>query len=370
MKILIFATPFYPRKSGLGNYVLTLSNRLANKGHEITILCYDTENTKKYFEKLGKLNVLRIKTKKILDSYHLANKKHLKKILKKLDKEDFDTIITNTRFFESSIIGMNYSKRRKINWIHIEHGTSFVQTNNPIIWLGSRLFDLTLGRKILNNAKTIVAISRSVKDFVKKISKNKKIIVIPNGIEFKEFPTIKKREIRNLIFIGRLIYGKGVQDLIESFSQLKDKNTKLTIIGDGPYKKQLEHLTKEKKLQNRIVFLGEKTHEEVLKILSEHDLFINPSYTEGLPTTVLEAGMVGLPVIATNVGGTSEVIKNKESGLLIKSEDRLNLKKAIEFIIKNHKEREKYSKNLQNNIKKSYEWKKIIERWENLLKKI
>ena len=366
MRILIFATPFYPRKSGLGNYVLALSKQLTKKGHDITILCYDTEKTERYFEKLDKINIFRVKTKTILNAYHIANKKHLRDTLKRLDEKKFDLIMTNTRFFESSLIGMNYAKKRKIKWIHIEHGTSFVQTNNPIIWAGSRLFDLTIGKKILDNAKTIVAISKDVKQFVQKISKNNNIIVIPNGIEFKTSTQhIHKEKIKNIVFVGRIIYGKGIQDLIKS---IKNLDIHLTIIGDGPYLGNLKKLTSTLKIENKITFMGELKREKVNKILPSFDLFINPSYSEGLPTTVLEAGMAGLPVIATDVGGTREIIINRKTGILIKEKNLNDLKKAIIFMINNKKERKKYTKNSKKLIKNNYSWEKIIEKWKKLIK--
>jgi glycosyltransferase involved in cell wall biosynthesis len=101
--------------------------------------------------------------------------------------------------------------------------------------------------------------------------------------------------------------------------------------------------------------------------LSKSDLFINPSYSEGLPTSVLEAGAVGLPVIATDVGGTKEVIINGKTGILIKEKDSEKLKEAIEFVINNSKPRVSYAKNLNKLIKNKFDWKKIIKKWEKVL---
>jgi len=104
--------------------------------------------------------------------------------------------------------------------------------------------------------------------------------VIHHGIELETIPRRKKTDLtKNLIFAGRIIYGKGIQD--------------------------------------RIIFAGGKAREDVLSLLSESDIFINPSYSEGLPISILEAGAVGLPVIATDVGGTKELIFPHQTGLLI-----------------------------------------------------
>lgn len=366
MKILIFASVFHPRKSGVGDYVLRLSKSLSKKGHEVTVFAYDTEETGKYREKIGKVDVFRVRNKRILGVYFWPNKKHLQKQLKELDKKEFDLVITNTRFFHTSIVGKDYSKNRNIPWTHVEHGSTFVQTTNPIIWSGSRMFDLTLGKKILNSADRIVAISSGVEKFVERLSNNKNVVYIPNGIELKDVPKGKPgKKIKNLVFVGRLISGKGVQDLLKSI--VKFKNLKLTIVGDGPNRKELESLTKELNLSKRVKFVGEKKRKDALQYIAKSDLFINPSYSEGLPTTVLEAGLIGTPVIATDVGGTSDVIENKKTGLLIKEKSVEEIEVAIQYMINNEKKRILFSKRLMKQVKSNFDWENIVQKWHKLI---
>jgi len=367
MNILIFTTPFYPRKSGLSNYVLNLSKKLIEKGFNITVLCYDTEKTEILKENIFNINVFRVKCKKILNSYYIPDNRHLDEQLKNIAKKKYDVVLTNTRFFHSSLIGMEFAKKNNISLIHVEHGSSFVQTNNLIIWLCSRIFDLFIGRRILNNANKIVSISEEVKLFVKKLS-GKDSVVIYNSIDTKSIKPIKlTKKVKNLVFVGRLIYGKGVQDLINVFDKLNNKNLSLYIVGDGPYKNKLEDLAKRLNLENKIIFFGEVNRLRVIKILSKSDIFINPSYTEGLPSTILEAGLVGLPVIATDVGGTKEIIINKKTGLLINPKNFIELKNAITTLI-NNSERIKFAKNLNKLIRKKFDWELNIKDWEKILK--
>lgn len=370
MRVLIFAAPFFPRKSGVGNYVVSLSKKLIEQGHEITVLCFDTENTGKFNENYQGIKVLRVKNKNLLGVYFWPDKKHLSEQLAKLDKKQFDLVITNTRFFHSSVVGMEYARKRNLQWIHVEHGSTLVQTNNPIIWLGSRIFDFTMGKKVLNNADRIVAISGGVEKFVRSISNNYKIIRIANGIETKgKKKPVKKGEVKNILFVGRLIYAKGVQDLIRAFSMLGG-DYKLTIVGDGPYRRELEKLVKVFRLEKRVIFMGEKKREEVMKLYPKFDLFVNSSYSEGLPTSVLEAGLSGLPVIATDVGGTSDVIIGKRTGILIKEKDVEGLRKSLKLMIENKKLRERCATELQKKVLKEFSWEETIRKWERELKKI
>ncbi|MBU4002962.1 MAG: glycosyltransferase family 4 protein, partial [Proteobacteria bacterium] len=216
MKILIFAGYFYPHKGGLEDYSLNLAKRLIKQGNKVVVACPNTENSIES-ENLGGIKILRFPSIDLMKVYPIIYSKN--NSIKTLEKENFDLVITNTRFFHTSLVGMQFAKKNKIPWIHVEHGTSFVQTNNPIIWVCSRIFDLTFGKQILRNADKIISISKESKKFVQDLV-NRDVEVIYNGIGLKNIPKYKIRNgTKSIIFVGRLIYAKGVQDLINAFSK-------------------------------------------------------------------------------------------------------------------------------------------------------
>jgi glycosyltransferase involved in cell wall biosynthesis len=151
--------------------------------------------------------------------------------------------------------------------------------------------------------------------------------VIHHGIELETIPRRKKTDLtKNLIFAGRIIYGKGIQD--------------------------------------RIIFAGGKAREDVLSLLSESDIFINPSYSEGLPISILEAGAVGLPVIATDVGGTKELIFPHQTGLLIPPRNPVVLRQAIEYVLENPDQAQRLAGNLNRLVRTNFGWEVLIQKWE------
>jgi glycosyltransferase involved in cell wall biosynthesis len=179
-----------------------------------------------------------------------------------------------------------------------------------------------------------------------------------NSINVKNFSNLKrlKRTFRSnkktIIYVGRLIYAKGVQDLLDA---VKDLNVNVWLIGEGEYKKRLMQLCSESR--SKIKFLGQKNPEEIAKLLSQADIFVNPSYAEGLPTSVLEAGASGLPIIATDVGGTKEIIEDGNNGFLIKPHDTALLKDKINLLLDDSRLCERFSKNIQLKVKKEFDWK-------------
>jgi len=371
MKILIFTGYFYPHVGGYEDHIFQFVENLSKNNIKMTILTTNIPKSKEYEKINENFDIYRIPAMDSLKKTYpifVPNKKFFK-IWKKLRKENWDIIMTRTRFFTTSFLGLVFSKLSKTPLIHVEHGSYHSVLNNKLVDILSRIYDHTIGTLIIKNSKLNIGISKSACNFLKHLGA-KNPILIYRGLDIKNIKYKSRKEIKNLIYVGRLIYAKGVQDLIIAFSELNNSNLKLTLVGEGSYRIYLEDLVKKLNLQDKVFFVGEKTKKEVIEFLLKSDLFINPSYSEGLPTSVLEAGMVGLPVIATDVGGTKEVIIHEKTGLLIKEKDSNELKNAINFMIKNKKQRETYQKNLCKFVKNNFDWEEIIVKWKKLLKEI
>lgn len=149
----------------------------------------------------------------------------------------------------------------------------------------------------------------------------------------------------NIVFVGRLADGKGIFDLLKAVQGLGDK-VHLTIIGDGELKNDLKAYVELNNLNTFVKFTGNKPWgEELFKELSRKDVLILPSYSEGLPLVILEAMSMGLPVIASEVGGIPEIVKDKKNGLLFRPGDITTLKEHICCLQKNPNLYKNLSKN-------------------------
>lgn len=191
--------------------------------------------------------------------------------------------------------------------------------------------------------------------------------VMHNGIDISVFENTKPIEYtktpgRSVItYIGRLVYGKGVQDLLSIFPQLKG-DVQLLIVGDGPYRGELEALARQVDASN-IVFSGEQRPEDIPSILKSTDIFVNPSYSEGLPTSVLEACAAGCAVVATDVGGTNEIILDGSTGFLVKPGDRQALTDRVNLLLENKSMRDTLGKNAKAYVMDNFSWDQIMEQW-------
>lgn len=170
-----------------------------------------------------------------------------------------------------------------------------------------------------------------------------------------------------ITFVGRLIEAKGVQDLIKAFNELAYPDLELWIVGDGNYRKELENLSKG---NSKIVFYGEQSNNNVIDILNQTDIFVNPSYSEGLPTSVLEAASIGLPIIATDVGGTNEIIEHRKTGLLIKPGRVWELENAIKSMLLHMDIARRQGGEAQKIVREKFNWDLIVNQYGKVFDKL
>ncbi len=150
----------------------------------------------------------------------------------------------------------------------------------------------------------------------------------------------------NILYVGWLEKQKGINELLHSCNDLiSDYNIKIQLIGDGSLRNNIESYIVEKNIQNNFSLLGWLNDEEILSNLKKADIFVLPSWYEGMPNALIEALASGLPTISTSVGIISDYIIDNYNGILVQPKNQLNLKKAIEKTINDVNLRNKLSKN-------------------------
>ena len=230
------------------------------------------------------------------------------KIWKKISRKNTKIIISHIRFSPTTWFVFLIVKAKKIPYLHIEHGTGFLIHQNLWIRNIAKIFDLTIGKIILRWADWVVCVSEAWKTWVQNLmNRTEKISVIYRG-----FFILKKEKIPNPIpkigFVGRLVWLKNLEILIHSLKNLEKYPWQLEIIGEWEMLWEWENIAKNLQINNRIKFLWTKNNHWILENFYPNiDIFVNPSLQEWLPTTVIEAMLSGVTVLASDVGGTREI---------------------------------------------------------------
>ncbi|MDA3005347.1 MAG: glycosyltransferase family 4 protein [Actinomycetota bacterium] len=189
----------------------------------------------------------------------------------------------------------------------------------------------------------VVTVSRAIGDAADAIARPRRpITVVPNGADAAVFMPRDPAEARRRLgipaegpvisYVGKLVPRKGVDTLIEAMGILAARAAgapRLVMAGIGGMREPLEQRAAQLDVADRITWLGKVPHDDVGWVMSAGDVFVLPSLSEGLPTVVCEAMACGLPVVATAVDGTPEIVDDPATGLLVQPHDAGGLAAAL-----------------------------------------
>ncbi len=234
-----------------------------------------------------------------------------------------------------------------------------------------------IGRFAMKKANRIRVISHAIFNQVKEqgIEENK-ICLVSLRVDLNLFkPNLwmsdDTHENINIGYIGRLVNGKGLKDLLTAISRLRQgyggqANFKVLIYGTGPIEKKLKKMAEDLKIDDKIDWRGFVSYSKVPEALSLIDIFVYPSWHEGFGRSIMEALAMEKAVVATRVGGIPDLIKDGENGFLISPHNPEELARKIKELAENEELREKFGKAGREWVNKNFEWNDGIKKFANL----
>jgi glycosyltransferase involved in cell wall biosynthesis len=204
----------------------------------------------------------------------------------------------------------------------------------------SRIFYL-LHEKAIQKSKFIISVSQTMAAELRRQhpGMSGKIRFVPNGVDdvFYALPTERDHLAPypfKLLFIGSLIPLKGLDVLLKALAGINSlASWSLTVVGDGPEKDHLKSLATDLKIDKNIRFLGSVSPDGIPQLMNDYHILILPSYREGRPNVVLEAMAAALPVLATDIEGTRELVQHGQTGWLVPPGDTDALSGALDDLI-------------------------------------
>lgn len=338
MKIL-FISPTQSGIGGIAQHVQGLKKFLKKNGHEVEII--SSENT------------FTIPIKGLKNPSFM-----LSSFLKSKFKKNFDIVHAHNI---PAALAMKNSSGKKILTIHGIFSKQIEQLHGKSIGNISEKYE----NDALSWADSITVISKESFEYYTQLGFQ--IQRIPNGIDLSSFTQKEDRRYeKQIIFAGRLSKEKGIKTLIEIGKKLPN-DIHLIIVGEGPEEEAVRQI--ESQIKN-IDYLGSKTHEETISLIKGSDILIQPSLSEGISTTLLEAMACKTSIITSKIGGNLELIQDGISGVLLNPTNSEMFIKKISELISNDSQKTVFS-NKAYDIVKEYDWtrigKKYLELYESLL---
>lgn len=365
MKVIQVTSSLYPYTyGGIGCVVDKLSDNLTKGGIDVEVLFipmhYPTNG-----EKYGKSYPFITFSPNVIICGNPISLQALIYLLKKRNK--YDVIHAHTHLFYSTLVCALLRRIGSSPLVITNHGL-YSQTAPKRLskfWLNS------FGVFIYKTADKIICLTMSDKSELVKLGIDEsKIAIIPNWIDTNKFYPSPEREIKNrLLYVGRLVPGKGVHVLINSFCDIvKDiPSSRLVIIGSGPDEAKLKQMADDYSLNDVIEFKKDLNDGELLDEYQKCSVFVLPSFSEGFPLTILEAMSCKKPVIAS--ANIHDVVGN--AGIVVSYGSSNELRSAIVSLLLDEDKMKRCVEECSRSIER-YTWKgvenKITEIYNNFIK--
>ena len=283
----------------------------------------------------------------------------------------------------SSYIACKIAKKYRKPLILTQHNT-FIDFQS---WLNivEHLNDLVVGSTVLKDADRVITVSGKTMEYVLKLGADKsKTSVMYNGVDQNFFYPMNKEKSRDrlglpenkmlILAVRRLVYKNGLDTLIKSSSLLARDypNLLFIFIGNGPDRKFITNRIRQLGVNGNIRLVGFVPEKLLPLYYNAADYFVIPSSSgEGLPMVLLEAMACGLPVIATTVGGTPEIIKDMVNGVLVPPRNQEALAQTISKLLSLKKESQAIRIESRKTVEDNFNWDKnvrqLIEIYEEFL---
>ncbi|MBI5575795.1 MAG: glycosyltransferase family 4 protein [Deltaproteobacteria bacterium] len=232
----------------------------------------------------------------------------------------------------------------------------------------------SLMRNILFASDRIIAVSDEIRKRLVELGyPGDRIVRFPNGVDTaRYYPDPEGREKRRyrLVFAGRLVKEKGIGFLLEALKSLRSEFPDITldIVGSGREERNMMDLARTMDLADCVSFLGKR--DDVGDVLRKAGIYIQPSVSEGLPNSLLEAMACGLPVIVTNVGGMPDVVEDGRNGFVVRAGDAGSLTDAIRAMIRDPASMKIFSANNVELIRNNYSLDSVAGQYANLYREV
>jgi len=216
----------------------------------------------------------------------------------------------------------------------------------------------------------VIVVSKKMLPEVSTIFPGKRIVYIPNGVNFETFQAAPfETRQKRIVAVGILKWQKGYEYMLQAWAKIADKfpDYKLMILGDGPLKDEIDNLANSLGIRKQVSLVGTVPHKQVAECLNSSRLYLMSSVTEGFPKAVIEAMACGTPVVVTNVGSCAEIAR--DAGRIVPPKNVESFADAIEELLTSPLLCKRYSQQAVVNASK-YSWPEVTRYVANLYQEL
>lgn len=348
MKVALAAIRYPPAPGGAETHVAALADGLVKRGHDVVVHTSDLFTEYPFARRelpteINGVRIVRHKAQRWLGSWTA-----MPSMDKALRDERADILHAHSYGYYQTVSAARVARRAGSPFVFTPHFHPPWSMEGGALRRALRgVFDPMVGQPVVNAADRVVFVSSGERAEMKRHLRvpDERSVVIPNGFYPERFDPIPKGALfrdrykigaseRLVVFAGRLASNKGLTVLVDAFSQLEAKNTRLVLAGeDQGWSQRLVEQATRLGVADRLVFTGHLDDATYRSCLAASDVFVLPSEWEAFGIVLAEAMACGVPCVATRVGGAPDVVKEGVTGRLVEFGDARALARALDSVL-------------------------------------
>lgn len=384
MHILMLSWEYPPHVvGGLAAHVQGLARALVARGNRVTVVTQDAATPREHEDngvEVIRVGPVPVRSPDFMGYAHQLNQLLLSKALELVQRGyDFDVVHAHDWIVAFAASGIKQALRRPL--VATIHATEFGRNGGLHTDEQRHISDIEWW--LIYEAWRVIVCSQAMKDEVRHVfqAPEDKVRVIPNGINIGDMQVTFDQNLRRqfaaddeelLIFVGRLVFEKGVDVLLYALKHLSvvRPKVKLIIAGRGAYQPELEDLARHLGIAHQVRFVGHVDAAQRDKLYAISNAAAFPSRYEPFGIVALEAMAAGIPVVAGDVGGLKEIITDGEDGFLVPPSNAGALSSVLYTILDDRERARKMAAKAREKVEKIFTWDSVAEQTERVYKNI
>jgi glycosyltransferase involved in cell wall biosynthesis len=363
---ILCAGPFPPTGlDGMAVYVKHLSNKLTEKGHCVTIVARGSFGVQQESVKAG-LRIVRVPIAPLYPFHVHIHGILVNKIIKSLEHR-LDILHAHSPYVPAVNTSIplltTMHTLERIDFLHYE-----AKGLRRLAYKIASYVISSMELKLFQNSDMLTAVSSHVFNELNMFyGLEREGAVLGNGVDEETFVPLRDRRKRKkdyVLYVGRMNYRKGLFDLVECAKHVcKERpDVSFVLVGEGPLASSIFRKAAEAGIRKNITFTGFVSRERLKQLYQNCSVLALPSHYEGLPTVMLEAMACGIPVVATRIGGHTDVISDGLNGFLVPVRAPKEMVEPILKLLDDENLNEEIGRAARDTIEKDYTWDRISEK--------
>ena len=367
LRIFIVSALYPPHIGGVERFSCSLATELSSMGQQVTVITSELDTSPDGIDEKGAVEVIRLPSISLLGGrlpLPLPNRRY-RRTLSMLRAREVDAVVVNTRFYPISLTGLGLAKHAGVRPLVIEHGSGHLTLGKRLPDAIIRAYEHGITGLVKRYRPKYYGVSRDAANWLNHfgiaadgvIHNSIDVSAFRSSASDRDFPREcgVPTDAATVAFTGRLIREKGIDELIETARLFHERGGKVhfLVAGEGPERERVEATA-----SPNVHFLGSISSADVAALLMKADFFFLPSYSEGLPTSLLEAAACESCIVTTDVGGAREIIPSESCGTILAHPDPELAYESISNYINNPSLRETATKNCLMHVSTNLSWER------------